>query len=228
MSYVFSDAQTKLSILLQDSNTGTDDAFPLTVRKKELNRGELQYAKDTKMLRNKATGTLDATNKLAVPSDWLETVALIVNNYVIGKDREISIEDYERYYNYSGSYPFYYMSEESGTRYFVFFGNVTGVAYSLFYIAKPTTELSSDSDTSKFPEEFREAPVYYAAGQFMQQIGQTLQADRYLTIYTKFVRDGQDYAERMYIKKGYANPDTNMVEAGSTDVQGVGYDFGNI
>jgi hypothetical protein len=226
MSYTFSDQQSKLSVLLQDSNTGTDDAWPLSIRKKELNRGELQFAKDTKLYRNKATGTLDATNKLAIPSDWLETTCLIVNNYVLNRDREIAIQDYDRFKDYNGSYPFYYITQESGTRYFVFLGAVTDVAYTLHYIAKPSTELDDDSDTSVFPDEFREASVYYAAAQLLQQVGKSEYADRYLAIYTRFVRDGMSQAEQLYMTRQTANPDTNFVSAGDSDIQGQGYDYG--
>lgn len=228
MSYSFSDAQSKLSVLLQDSNTGSDDAWPLAIRKKELNRGELQFAKDTKIYRNKSTGTLDATNKLSVPSDWLETTCLIVNGYVLNRDREIAIQDYDRYKDYNGTYPLFYMTQESGTRYFVFLGSVTGVTYTLHYIAKPSTELSGDSDTSVFPEEFREASVYYAAAQLLQQVGKSEYADRYLAIYTRLVRDGQSQAEQMYMTRQTANPDTNYISAGDSDIQGQGYDYGNM
>lgn len=227
MSYTFSDAQAQLSILLQDSNTGSDDAWPLAIRKKQLNRGEMQFSKDSKLLRNKATGTLDSTNKLAVPSDWLETTVLIVNNYVLNSNREIAIQDYDRYRDYAGSFPLYYMTMESGTRYFVFLGAVNGVTYTIHYVAKPSTELSADSDTSIIPEEFREAPVYYAAGQLMQQIGKSEYADRYLGIYTRLVRDGQAQAEATYMTRQYANPDTNAIDAGMADTQGFGYDFGS-
>jgi len=227
MSFAFSDAQSKLSVLLQDSNTGTDDAWPLAIRKKELNRGELQFAKDTKLYRNKATGTLDATNKLAVPSDWLETTCLIVNNYVLNRDREIAVQDYDRYRQSGSSYPFYYMTQESGTRYFVFIGSVTDVAYTLHYIARPTTELDLDASTSVFPEEFREASVYYAAAQLLQQVGKSEYSDRYLAIYTRLVRDGQAQAEQMYMTRQTANPDLNFAASSDSDVQGQGYDYGS-
>lgn len=226
MSYVFSDSQAKLSVLLQDSNTGTDDAWPLAIRKKELNRGEIQFTKDSKLIRNKATGTLDSTKKLAVPSDFLETTCLIVNDYVLNRDREIAVQEQDRYSDYGGAYPFYYMSMESGVRYFVFLGAVDGVAYSLFYVAKPSTELSDDSDTSIIPEELREAPVYYAAGQLMQQIGKSEYADRYLTIYQRFVRDGQMLAEQTYMTRQGAAPDIYGITAGDGDIQGMGFDYG--
>lgn len=226
MSYSFLNQQEKLSVLLQDSNTGTDDAWPLAIRKKELNRGELQFAKDTKLYRNKATGTLDATNKLAVPADWLETTCLIVNNYVLNTNREIAVQDYERFKDYSGEYPFFYMTQESGTRYFVFIGSVTSVAYTIHYIARPTTELDLDASTSVFPEEFREASVYYAAAQLLQQVGKSEYADRYLAIYTRLVRDGQVQADTLYMTKQYANVDVNANEGGTQDRQGYTFDYG--
>jgi hypothetical protein len=228
MSFLFLDAQNKLSVLLQDSNTGTDDAWPLTIRKKELNRGELQFAKDTKCVRNKQTQatTAIASNKLALPTDFLELTALIVNNYVLNTDREIAVQDYDRYKDYGGSYPLYYMSEESGTRYFNFIGVADGVDYTMHYVKKPSTELSGDSDTSILPEEYREAPVYYAAGQLLQQVGKSEYADRYLAIYTKLVRDAQDYSEKMYRSRQYASPDVDAVDGGTTDCQGGGYDMG--
>lgn len=224
MSYVFSDQQSKLSVLLGDSNTGTDDAFPLAVRKKELNRGELRFSRDTKLLREKATGTVSGS-QIAIPSDWLETVTLIVNGYVLtGKD-EIPIQDYERWSNYGGNRPLFYYSEESGTRYIKFLGSVNGTAYTWYYIKRPTTELSSDSDTSLFPEEFREASVYYAAAELLQQQGKTAMSDRYYAKYSGFVRDGKDYAEKTYMTQIYANPDVNAVGDFTNDVQGGGFDF---
>jgi hypothetical protein len=148
----FVDQQTLLSVLLGDSNTSTDDAYPLTTRKLFLNRGELQFGKDTKLVRERVTGTISGTS-LAVPSDWLETVELIVNSVSLGTNNEVSIQDYDRYYTSGSSYPYYYMSEESGSRYFKFFGSSNGQTYILYYIKKPTTALSSDSDESIFPDE---------------------------------------------------------------------------
>lgn len=227
MSFTFLDQQNKLSVLLGDSNSGTDDAFPQAIRFSELNRGELQFCKDSKLIRNKASGTLTSTNKLAIPADFLEVVALIVNNYVLNKDREISIADYDRFYQTASTYPVYYISQESGVRYFNFLGTVDGVAYTLHYIAKPTATLSGNTDESVIPDEFREASPYFAASQLLQQIGKSAQSDRYLAIYAKLVRDAQMQAESLYMTKQYANPDCNLVDAGTTDQQGVGYDFGS-
>ncbi len=222
MSYTFLNQQEKLSVLLGDSNTGTDDAFPLALRKKEINRGELHYARNTKLLREKATGTISG-NSISIPSDWLETVTLIVGSYVLTKKDEISIQDYERWSSYGGSRPVYFMSEESGTRYFKFLGTGTGSTYSLYYIKRPTTELSDDSDVSLFPEEFREASVYYAAGELLQQQGKNDISDRYLNKYAGMVRDGRDYAEETYVTQSYANPDVNMIGNSETDMQGGGF-----
>lgn len=224
MSYTFLDQQSKLSTLLGDSNTGTDDAFPLAVRKKEINRGELHFARNTKLLREKATGTVSG-NQITVPSDWLETVTLIVGSYVLTKKNEIPIQDYERWSSYGGTVPIYYFSEESGTRYIKFLGTATGSTYSWYYVKRPTTELSSDSDVSLFPEEFREASVYYAAGELLQQQGKNEISDRYLTKYAGMVRDGRDYAEETYMTQTYANPDINVIGNNTTDYQGGGFDF---
>lgn len=222
MSMTFADQQTLLDVLLGDPNEGSDDAYPTAVRKLFLNRGELQFAKDSKLLREKATLTI-TSNQSAVPSDWLESIALIVNNRNVLTDREISVQDYERWYSSGSATPAVYMTEESGVRYFNFYGSAT--TGTLYYIKKPVTSLSGDSDESLFPDEFREASVYWAAGELLQQIGKSTIADRYKTIYTKFVRDAQERATSMYISKQYANPDFNLVDAGETDVVGGGYDF---
>lgn len=226
MSYIFSDQQSKLSSLLGDSNTGTDDMFPIAQRKKEINRGEMRFCADTKLVRERATGTISSA-QIAWPSDCLEPYLLIVNNSVITGDREVSIKDYERYYNYGGTPPFYYITEESGVRYFKFFGTSTGLAYILYYFKKPSTELSSDSDTSILPEEYREASVYYAASQLMSQIGKNEIADRYLQIYLGLVKEASAYAERFYVDKNYAVPDFNHIDNNTTDVQGGGFDYGS-
>lgn len=218
----FANQQTLLSVLLGDSNTGSDDAFPLATRKLFINRGEMQFSKDTKMIREKATGSI-STGSLAVPSDWLETISLIVNNRHLGLDREISVQDYERWYSTGSSWPAYFMSQESGTRYFKFFPTTTTQTYTLYYIKKHSTDLSSDSDESIFPDEFREASVYWAASELMQQVGKNQIADKYAAKYNKFVRDGQMYAEETYVTKQYANPDVNQVDMGEIDVVGGGY-----
>ncbi len=225
MSYLFSDMQSKLSGLLGDSNTAVSDMFPLANRKKEINRGEMQFAKDTYLAKEYATGTISSA-QIAMPSDWLETFVLIVNNYIITNDREVSIKDYDRYYNYTGNPPYYYYWEFSGIRYIKFFGASTGQTYKLYYFKKPSIELSSDSDVSIFSEEFREAPAYYAAAELLQQVGKQQTSDKYRQIYMNFVREAQKKSERTFIDKQYPVPDVNMVGGSSTDVEGGGYNFG--
>lgn len=221
MSYTFSDMQSKLSSLLGDSNTEATDMFPLATRKKELNRGQMQFCKDAKSVLEYATGTV-TSSQIALPSDWLETFVLIIDNYVITNDREISIKDYERYYNYTGSPCFYYYWEVSGTRYIKIFGSAT--TYKLYYFKKPSTELSLDADVSILPEEFREAPCYYAAAELLQQIGKHSQSDKYRLIYNNFVREAQRVAERMYMDKQYPVPDVNYIGGtSSSDYQGRGF-----
>lgn len=224
MSMTFANQQTLLSVLLGDSNTGTDDAFPLATRKLFINRGEMQFARDTKLVREKATGTISGSS-LAVPSDWLGTIALIVNNTVLNETLEVDIRDYDRWYASSSTRPAFYMSEESGSRYFKFLGSSTGQAYSLYYFKKPSTDLSGDSDTSIFPDEYREASVYWAASELLQQVGKNTIADKYAAKYNNYVREGQRRAEEMYLTKMYANPDINAIDLGEQDVAGYGYDF---
>jgi hypothetical protein len=225
MSYVFSDQQAKLSSLLGDSNTGSDDQFPLATRKKELNRGELQFAKDSLFLQEYATGTITGT-QIAVPSDWLETYSLIINNQVVDNTREVSIQDYERYYTYSGAPPYFYYSQQSGTRYINFFGSTNGLTYKWYYFKKPTTELSSDSDTSLLPDEYREGPVYYAASELMQQIGKQDLSNTFKQKYQLIVRDAQMAVEKLRLNKQYPNPDYNYVGNTTIDIVGGGGSMG--
>lgn len=224
MSYVFSDAQAKLSSLLGDDNTGTTDQFPLEVRKKELNRGEMNFCSKSRIVREYATGTV-ASAQIAFPSDMLQIHVLVVGNYVITKDREVSIEDYERWYNYGGNIPMYYIDERSGIRYIQFFGSVNGLTYKLWYFKKPSTELSADSDTSILPEEFREGPVFYAARQLLKQIGKNQIADICGAEYADIIRDAKKYSEELYMTKSYAHPDTNLISA-EQDIAGGGFDLG--
>lgn len=222
MSFTFSDQQALLSTLLGDSNTGSDDAFPSATRKKMINRGELQFAKDSKSLLNYATSTV-SSGEISVPSDWLETFTLIVNNYTLKTDREVSVSDWERYQDYSGEPAFYYYWQFSGTRKIKFFGSVNGKTYYLYYFAKPTTELSGDSDTSWMPEEYREASVYWAAFELMQQQGKMTIADRYFQKYTGFVNSAKAQVENQFVTKYYATPDFNITNSPATDRQGQGW-----
>lgn len=224
MSYVFSDMQSKLSSLLGDSNTSTSDQWPSATRLKELNRGEMAFCRESKLVREKATGTISGTT-LAMPADLLDVVVLIVGNYVITRDREVGVEDYERWYNYGGNILMYYISQVSGTVYFNFFGASDGLAYILHYIKKPSAEMAADGDVSILPEEYREGPVYYAASELLRQIGKNQIADGYYQRYQSLVRDAQAMAEENFMSKKYARPDTNLL-LGASDVVGGGYDYG--
>lgn len=222
MSLTFAQQQAFLSVLLGDSNVGTDDAYPTATRKLMINRGELQFAKDSRFLRNTATGTISGTS-LAVPSDFLSMVTLIVNSVNLETKNEVSIQEYEKYYSSGSAYPYYYMSEESGSRYFKFFGSSNGQTYKIYYIRKPTTALSADSDESLFPDEFREASVYWAASELLQQLGKNQISDKFAAKYNKYVREAQQYAEENYLNIMYPHPDFNYVDTGGVDVAGGGF-----
>lgn len=224
MSFTFANQQTLLSILLGDSNTGTDDAYSLTTRKLMLNRGELQFCRDSECVREKATGTISGT-QLAFPTGLLRVVALIVNGVNVWGDRQTSITEYERWNTSGSAYPAVYVTHESGTRYFNFWGSSNGQSYILHYVRKPTTDLSGDSDESIIPDEFREGPVYWAASELLQQVGKNSISDKYAAKYNGYVRAGKDYGDQIYLNLIYARPDVNMIDAGETDTVGNGYDF---
>ena len=224
MAYVFSDQQSFLSTLLGDSNVDSSSMFGTTQRQREINNGEIQFAVDGRHLREYATGTV-ASKQIAVPSDWLGTYVLTVNNKVITNDREISLTDWERYQDWGGDDPYYYFWEFSGTRYIKLLGssNVNTYTYQLFYWKRPTTLLSSDSDTSIHPEEYRKAPVYYAASELMKQIAKYDQADKFYQSYAEYVAKANYFVEKTFINKEYARPDFGDVDQSTTDVQGQGY-----
>lgn len=229
MSYTFSDQQNKLSSLLGDPNSSTDDQWPLATRKKEINRGELRFAVDTKMLRNYASGTLSSLT-IDFPSDMIEVFVLYILSsstvkYKITNDREISVKDLERYAGYGGDIPWYYTWEFSGTRKIKFLGSSgnNGRTYELFYIKKPTTELSSDSDESLFPEELREAPVHYAASQLLEQIGKTDLAQYHMNKYLEYVQMGRKLVIDRDLDYDLPRPDFNMGDTQVQDTQGGGF-----
>lgn len=206
MSYTFLDQQNKLSRLLGDANTSSDDAFPLDDRKKEINRGEVQFAKDTKMLMKKITGTV-SNQAISLPSDWFETYVLVVNNDNFTNDREISLQEYERWVD-SGLDKYYLAGDANGDDAINFINaNQDGLAYILWYFYFPTTELSDDTDVSEFREIFREASVYYAAAELLDQIGKTQLSLKHRASYEALVQEGIVWANRRYINRQLARPD---------------------
>lgn len=223
-TYTFVDQQSKLSELLGDPNTTTDDPFPLARRKKMLNMGEVQFARDAKLLKNYATGTV-AAGQLAVPADWLETHVLVVNNVPITNDKEIALQDWQRYYADAETEPYHYYWEFSGTRYLKFIGSTAnGQTYQFWYFAKPTTELDGDSDTSPFPLEYREASAYWAAAELLEQIGKTQLADRYRNKYAQYVAKAELETSKHFVNKEYPRPDLGEPDVPTqTDRQGHGY-----
>lgn len=234
MAFTFANQQSKLSQLLGDANTSSDDAWSLAARKSAINRGEIHFARDSKFLKDYATGTV-ASMELSMPNGWFETYMLLVDDYQITNKREIALQDYERYKDYNGDIPYYYFWEFSDTLKIKFLGNsdnVNGKTYKLYYFKKPynagaggqSTELSDDDDESMFPDEYREAPVYWAAAELLEQISMTALADRYRQIYNSFVSRATLDAEKHYIKKEYPQPDFGDEDhLSEVDIQGKGY-----
>lgn len=222
MGMTFGNQQTLLSVLLGDSNTDTSDAYPLATRKLFLNLGEMQFCKDSKCVWEKTTGTISGT-QLAFPAGLLEPVALIVNYRDLWNTNQTSVTENERYYSSASSTPAVYITQESGTRYFNFYGSSNGQGYTLHYIRKPTTDLSDDADLSIIEDQFRQAPVYWAASELLQQAGKNAISDKYAAKYNKYVRDGELFAEKLFLDLKFAQPDVNMIDSGERDVAGGGY-----
>lgn len=221
MAFTFLNAQDFLSQLLGDSNVSSDDMWPSAQRLSALNDGELQFARDAKNLREYATGTI-TDDQIAVPSDWLRTYLLIVDDQVINANREIALQDWERYVNYSGTPPYYYFWEFSGTRYIKLIGG--GTTYKLYYFKRPTTILVSDSDVSIHPEEYRKGPVYFAASELLMQIGKHQESTIMMNHYMEYVERANKDIGETYINKQYASPDFGDVDINSTaDRQGQSY-----
>lgn len=220
MSYTFADQQNFLSLLLGDSNTSSDDMWPSTLRLTELNNGELQFARDAKNLREYATGTV-SSSQIAVPSDWLGTYVLIIDDVVITNTNEIALQDWERYVNYSGTPPKYYFWEFSGTRYIKIIGTAT--TYKLYYWKRPTTALVNNTDVSLHPEEYRKAPVYFAAAELLKQIGKHQESQIMDGHYAEYVIRASTDISKSYVEKNYATPDVFGPDFPQTDVQGQGW-----
>ncbi len=223
MSYTFLNQQDKLSSLLGDPNTTTDDMFPIAQRKKELNRGEWNLAVDAKDLMAYETGTVSGTS-ITLPADYIDLHILVVNGFVLTNDQEISLEDYERYASTGSNTQYYYWTDASGNELLNLVGlSASGQTYKLYYFKKPTTELTSDSDVSLHREEFREGSVYYAASELMKQIGKNQQGDYFRGIYEAMAVRADAWARSRYIKKNYARPDMGPAGFYSTDIQGRHY-----
>ena len=224
MSYSFLNQQDKLSHLLGDNDTSSESMFPLAIRKKELNRGEMQFAVLSKCIKEYATATV-SDKKIAVPSDWIATAYLIVGGVVITNDREISLSQWERYKDWSGDRPFYYFWEFSGIREIRFLGstNINSQTYELYYFKKPTTELDADGDTSLAPEEYREAPAYYAAGELLLTMGKTNLASVFKNEFATRTLIAKSEHSDKFIDQELPRPDFGPgTDIAQNDIQGQG------
>jgi hypothetical protein len=224
LTYTFLDQQALLSILLGDPNTTSDDMFPSAIRKQYINRGELHFAVDSKCLRNYATGAV-SNQELSLPTDWLENHVLMLNNRDITKF-EIALQELERY-QYAGEF-YWYNWQVSGTEKLSFVAsNANGGTYRLWYFAKPVNILDQDADVSPFPIEYREASVYWAGWQLMQQIGKTDLANQYMQVYSSFVNSAQSDIQKHYMNRPNPNVDVgdNIADSSAVDIQGKGFTY---
>jgi len=231
MAYTFGNQLDFLSSLLGDSNTDSSSQWPLAQRKLEINHAEKQFARDSKCLLERTTGTVSSM-EISMPSGWLETHAFYITigsvKYRIDNDREVSPKDLERWNDYSGAIPHYYFWGYSGTMKIKLLGasgSINGASYELFYFEHPTTDLDATSDTSILPEEYRQAPVYKAASNLLLQIGQYNRASNLLSMYQGLVETARIEAGKRYIDIDRPNPDFNMIDPSATDRQGQGWDY---
>ena len=222
MAYTFLDAQSKLSSLLGDSNTGASNQWPLANRKAELNNAEIDFAERAKDILEYATGTV-ASMELSLPSDLIELAFFYVDDKLITASREVSIADIGRLDNYSGAIPYYYVWQFSGTWKIKLLGGssaVNGDTYKIYYYKRPTTDLSDDTDTSEHPEEFREAIPYKAAAELFLQIGQYNRSAQVRQVYDQYVQRAERQTRKRYIDATLPIMDNNYFPASETDVAG--------
>lgn len=208
MGIDFEEQQNLLSELLGDPNTSNDDMFPLARRKKALNRGDIHFCKDSHCVMEYATGTV-SSSEIDVPSGWLETFCLIINDDVIDSWREVDLHQWERYEDNGAEEPWYYFWEFSGTRKMKFLAGsgVNGQTYKLHYFRMQTTALDADADESIIPDQYREAPVYWAASWLLKQIGKTELAAMWKADYDRLVEEARVQSEKHYHRENRASPD---------------------
>ena len=219
MAYTFLEAQNKLSSLLGDPNTGSDNQFPLADRKVELNNAEIDFAERSKNLLEYATSTVSGM-EIDYPSDMIEIVALYVSDVLITNDREVSIADLGRLSSFSGSIPYYYTWQESGTWKIKLLGNsssINGDTYKLYYVKRPTTDLVDDTDTSEHQEQYRPAIPFKAAAELFLQIGQYSRASQLSGAYDMYVKRATREAEKRAITYFLPDIDINYFPASETD-----------
>ena len=84
---------------------------------------------------------------------------------------------------------------------------VNGKTYKLFYFKKQTTALSADVDESIIPDEYREAPVYWAAHWLLKQIGKEQLSALRKADYGEMVAEATLQVEKEYKQENRAYPD---------------------
>lgn len=219
MAYTFNEQLNKLSRLLGDSNTSTDDQFPLADRKEEINRGEVLFARRSKSILRYATGTI-ASQVISLPTDFFEIHELVVNDENFTGIREMPLQDWERLVNASDG-KYYFWANASGTREIKFVDSTRdGQTYKLWYFAKPTTALSATTDESIIQDEYREASVFYAAAELLPQIGKIQLAEYYRGKFEMLAETARIETEQKYLKSVRAYPDTDADGANDRDKEG--------
>lgn len=204
MGMTFSEQKSQLARFLGDPNTSSSDQWPLADREFEINRGELQFSKDSLSVLGYDTGTVSGST-LSLPSDFFQMHVLIVNDKKFTKRREIAVSQLERFD--SGDW-FYFWANTSGTRQLTFIDSgQDGKTYKHFYFAKHTTDLSSDSDESILQDEYRSGPVHWAAFVLLQQIGKTQLAEYHKSKYDELVNEAFVETRKLYVDDVSAEPD---------------------
>ena len=219
----FRQQQDKLSRICGDSNTSSDDAWPLADRQFEINRGELLFAKKSKSILRRIDGTV-ASNKIPLPSDFGGVHIVQANDIVMTSENEMALSDYDRSVN-SGDDKYYFWVDSSGstTRALNFISsNTDGQAYIMWYWAKPSVDLVADSDESPLEDEYREGSVYYAAGELLPQVGKLELAAYYKTLYISLVGEAERETGDKVLSVIKAFPDISQDIVYDKDIQGIG------
>ena len=224
MAMDFLKQQTFLGELIMDPNSSDDDQFTLSRRKEAINRGEIQFALDSKAIKEYATSTV-SSGYITMPADWLETYILIIDNSVVSTRKEMALMNWERDYQSGEDGPNYYVWEFSGEKRMMFTDDAgyNGKTYKLFYFKKPTVTLTDDTDESIIPDEYREATPYWAASRLFQQIGKAELSNRMLEQYMFYVNKAIVQTHKEYVKFLPATPDISTAfKSRTTDRQGHG------
>jgi hypothetical protein len=132
--------------------------------------------------------------------------------------------DWERYYNNGSDEPYFYLWEFSGTKKYTFLAGsgANGKTYLLWYFKKPVTDLDLDADESSYPTEYRQASVYWAAAELLEQIGKTELSNRYRQVYANYANRALAQSDKEYRDVRPPTPDL-----AKSDVETGGYNQGD-